>query len=157
MEFTYSFTASAEDVFEKISDPQFIVDRCMELGSLDASCDSDGKELPTLTITRTQEMELAPIMKKVVGKQQIMETTETWSETDESYDSQSHTRVKGTPISIDATQCLYNTEDGSEISVTVNVKAKIPLLTSKVEPMVATRVRKEMLSEFDYVEAALNG
>lgn len=152
MEFSYEFAHSAEEIFEKITDVQFIADRCIALGSLDADCGSDEKALPNITITRTEEAELPALMKKVVGKQQEMKTIEQWSETDESYDSRSMTTVAGTPIKIAATQCLYNTEEGSQITVELTVTAKIPLLRSKVEPMIASKVRKEMLREFEYTE-----
>ncbi len=152
MEFSYEFTHSAETIFERVTDAQFIVDRCMALGSLDADCHSNGETLPNITTTRTEEAELSALMKKVVGKQQEMKTVEQWSETDESYDSSSITTVANTPIKIAASQSLYNTEEGSQIMVTLTVTAKIPLLRSKVEPMVASKVRREMLREFNYTE-----
>ncbi len=156
MEFSYQFSASAEAVFEKMIDADFVAKRCLQLGSLEAACTSDGEDMPEIVIQRTEEAELPTIMKKIVGKQQHMKTVETWSETEESYDSASLTTIKGTPIKIEATQCLYNLESGSEISVSLDVSAKIPLLSSKVEPMVASKVRQEMLREYEYLDAQLN-
>lgn len=156
MQFSYSFSASAEDIFETVTDPQFLVDRCTALGSLEANCESDGEPLPKVTVQRTEAAELPPIMKKIVGAEQKMETVEQWSETEESYDSHSLTSIAGTPIKIEVAQCLYNTENGSEVSVEMTVTAKIPLLGSKVEPMVASKVRKEMLREFAYIDQSLS-
>jgi len=154
MEFSFEFSASAELVLEKITDPQFLVDRCMELGSIDAECDTDGEALPEIVIQRVEEAELPPMMKKIVGHQQQMKTLEQWSETEDTYESASITTIVGTPIKIDAKQSLYNTETGSEISVNLLVSAKIPLVGKKVEGMVASKVRKEMLREFAYIEEA---
>lgn len=155
MQFSYDFKASAEQVLEKITDPQSVVDRCMALGSLDAECDSNGEALPHVTIRRTEEAELPSMMKKIVGRKQQMETIEKWSETEVSYDSTSVTTIASTPIKIDAKQSLYNTEDGSQITVDLVVSAKIPLVGGKVEGMVATKVRSEMLREFAHVDGLL--
>ena len=151
MQFSFEFSASAEDVYENLTDPQTIVDRCIALGSIDAECDSDGEDLPEITIKRVEEAELPPMMKKIVGDKQQLKTVQQWSETEESYDSKSQTSVVGTPIKIDAKQSLYNTEDGSEIEIDLLVSAKIPLVGKKVEGMVASKVRKELLREFAYV------
>ncbi len=155
MQFTYSFTTTAEDVFERVTDAGFIEARCLAMGSLQAQCQSDDAPLPLIIIHRTEEAELPAIMKKVVGNQQKIQTEEQWSETEESYDSLSLTKVVGTPIEIHATQCLYNLESGSEITVDLTVSAKIPLIGKKIEPMVASKVRTEMLKEFDYVNSTL--
>ncbi len=156
MEFSYEFSASAEDVFAHITEPQNVVDRCTALGSLNAECDTDDADLPKITIKRVEEAELPAMMKKIVGKQQEMKTVEQWSETDESYDSESLTTIAGTPIKINAKQSLFNTEDGSEITVELLVKAKIPLVGNKVEAMVASKVRQEMLREYKYIDDALS-
>ena len=153
MQFNFLFSHSAEDIFERITDPEFIIKRCLDIGSIEANCDSNGDDLRQLTISRLEAAELPSMMKKVVGDQQQMTTNETWSETSESYDSKSLTTISGTPIKIEASQCLYNTEDGSAIDVTLTVKANIPLIGKKVEPMVATKVREEMLREFEYLES----
>jgi len=156
MQFSYDFSAGAEEIFSFITDPQSLVNRCMALGSVDAECQSDEADLPLITTTRVEKAEVPAIMKKIVGQQQNMQTIEQWSETEESYDSQSTTTIAGTPIEISVTQSLYNTQSGSQIIIDMVVTAKIPLIGKKIEPMVATKVRKEILKQFDYVEKALS-
>ena len=151
MEFIYHFSGSAEDVFNQVTDPQLIVKRCMDLGSIEASCDSNEEEFPLLTITRKEQADLPAMMKKILGDQQTIKTQQAWSETDESYDNISPTVIDGTPISIKDNQSLYNLEEGSEISVELSVKASIPLVGKKVEAMVATKIREELFREFEYI------
>lgn len=150
MQFTFTFDISAEEVFGKVTDPEFVIERCIALGSINANCESNENQLPQIVITRTESAELPAMMKKIVGQTQKVKTIEQWTETEESYDSSSRTTIAGTPITIDATQCLYNTEAGSEITVELQVVAKIPLLGKKIEPMIASKVRAEMLKEFKY-------
>ncbi len=156
MQFSFEFTASAESIFEHITDPDFVMSRCEALGSIEASCESDGQDLPTIITRRVEQAELPSMMKKIIGEQQTTETKEQWSETDVSYESESQTSIAGTPIKIGVNQSLYNTDDGSEISVELSVVAKIPLVGKKVEPMVATKIRQEMLREFEYLENAVS-
>ena len=151
MQFTFSFPISAEDIFSQITSPQFLVERCLELGSLDAKCQSDNQHLPILTIVRKEKAELPAMMKKVLGDEQIIKTQQEWSETEESFDNVSTSTIDGAPIKIKATQSLYNLEEGSEISVELKVKANIPLVGKKVEAMVATKIRDELIREFDYL------
>ncbi len=153
MQFSHSFNRSAEEVFEALTDPDSIIKKCLDNGALNASCESDGETLPLLKIIRTEAAELPTLMKKIVGDEQTVETEEQWSETEESYESSSHSVVVGTPIKIIASQSLYNTEDGGQIDVELTVKAAIPLVGKKVEPMVATKIRTEMLKEFVYIDS----
>ena len=153
MQFSYSFNCSAEEIFEALTDPNSIVKKCIENGALKADCVSDEENLPFLKITRTEAAELPALMKKIVGDEQTVETEEQWSETEESYESTSNSVVVGTPIKIIASQSLYNTEDGGRIDVELTVKAAIPLVGKKVEPIVATKIRTEMLNEFAYIDS----
>ena len=152
MEFTFNFSISAEDVFNQITSPEFIIDRCIDLGSLDASCESNEEHLPSLTISRIEQADLPSMMKKILGDQQTIKTRQEWSETDQSYDNVSTTSIEGAPITVKASQSLYNLEEGSEISVDLTVKANIPLVGKKVEAMVATKIRDELIREFEYIE-----
>ena len=79
MSMHYEYEQDAQSVFELLTDPDFLVDRCLELGELEASCEiEESGDHTIISLTRTVERDLPKVLAKVFDPVQTIRMTETW-------------------------------------------------------------------------------
>ncbi len=79
MSVRYEFEHNAETVFAKLTDPQFLVDRCLSLGELEASCEVEEQQDQTVvSLTRKVKTDLPRFLAKMLDPVQTMHMTEQW-------------------------------------------------------------------------------
>ena len=157
MSMHYEYEQDAQSVFELLTDPDFLVDRCLELGELEASCEIEENGDDTIiSLTRTVERDLPKVLAKVFDPVQTIRMTETWEPDGEDAYKGSYTfEVVGQPVTVRATFELYPTDDGCCYAIEHAVKAKVPLIGGQVEKFIRGQVVDGCLAEMEYVEQQL--
>lgn len=157
MSMHYEFDHDAESVFDLLTDPQFLVDRCLSLGELEADCEVEEQEDVTVVkLTRKLRRDLPRFLAKIMDPVQTMKMTEQWQPDGEGGWSGEYTfTVEGQPVTIGATFQLYPTDAGSCYSIEHRVKAKIPLIGGKVEKYIQGQAEEGCADELDYVKEQL--
>jgi len=152
----YSFSADVETVFDKLTDPDFLVERCVALGEKNIQCDveSDGRKT-TVVLSRTIKRELPAVLAKLFGAENHMVMTEKWEDIGNSKMGSYTVDVQGQPVTLSAKFKLKPTDQGCEYTVDYSCKAKIPLVGGKVEDFILGQTEAGMRKEMDYLKNKL--
>lgn len=154
---SYSFTASVESVFDKLTDPDFLVERCVALGEKNIQCDveSDGRKT-TVILSRTIKRDLPAVLAKLFGAENRMVMTEKWEDIGASKIGSYSVDVQGQPVTLTAKFKLKPKDNGCEYSIDFACKAKIPLVGGKVEDFILSQTEDGMRKEMDYLQNKLS-
>lgn len=146
----YSFSRDVETIFEKLTDPDFLVERCVALGEKNIQCDveSDGR-LTTVILTRTIKRDLPAVLAKIFGAENQMTMKEKWEDIGKNKIGSYVVDVQGQPVTLSAKFKLKPTDKGCEYSIDYTCKAKIPLLGGKVEDFILGQTEAGMRKEMD--------
>lgn len=157
MSMFYEFDHSAESVFGLLTDPQFLVDRCLALGELEANCEVEGQGDSTeVSMTRKIERKLPGFLKNIMDSVQTIHLLEHWQPDDEDGWTGEYTfEVEGQPVSIRAKFELYPTESGCCYTIEHRVKAKIPLIGGRLEKYIQVQAEEGCEAEIDYLRTHL--
>lgn len=152
----YSFSRDVETIFEKLTDPDFLVERCVALGEKNIQCDveSDGR-LTTVILTRTIKRDLPAVLAKIFGAENQMTMKEKWEDIGKNKIGSYVVDVQGQPVTLSAKFKLKPTDKGCEYSIDYTCKAKIPLLGGKVEDFILGQTEAGMRKEMDYLASKL--
>jgi hypothetical protein len=153
---SYSFARDVETVFDKLTDPDFLVERCVALGEKNIQCDveSDGR-VTTVVLTRTIKRDLPAVLAKIFGAENRMVMTEKWEDIGRNKIGSYIVDVQGQPVTLSAKFKLKSTDNGCEYSIDYTCKAKIPLLGGKVEEFILSQTESGMRKEMDYLAGKL--
>lgn len=156
MSIQYKFTADTETVFNKLTDPDFLVQRCVALGEKDIQCDveCDGRKT-TVVLARTIKRDLPAVLAKMFGAENRMVMTESWEEIGSTKMGSYTVIVEGQPVTLSAKFKLKPTANGSEYTIDYTCKAKIPLVGGKIEDFILSQTEIGMRKEMDYLQAQL--
>lgn len=148
----YSFSGSAEKVFDLLTDPDFLVQRCVALGEKNIQCDVESEGRKTRVIlARTIKRDLPAVLAKLFGAENRMVMTEHWEAVGNSWMGHYAVEVEGQPVTLSAKFKLKPTEGGCEYSIDYSCKAKIPLVGGKVEAFILGQTEEGMRREMDYL------
>jgi hypothetical protein len=152
MSVNYDFDQDAESVYELLTDPQFLVDRCIALDELSAECDIEehGEEI-VISLTREVQRDLPKVLAKLFDPVQVMDMTERWQSDGEGRSGDWNIDVRGQPVTISAKFKLAATAGGCRYSVSHRVKANIPLVGGRVEKYVLGQTGDGARAELDYL------
>jgi len=156
MAVTFDFDHDLQTVFETLTDPQFLVDRCIALGELDAECEveEDGDAV-ILTMVREIQRDLPKVLDKVFGGVQTTDFTEEWRPHKDGWKGHWTMSVRGQPVTVDAEFQLQPTAKGCRYSVSHSAKAKIPLLGGQVEKFILGATTGGATDELNYLKEFL--
>ena len=157
MSMHYEYGQDVHSVFELLTDPDFLVDRCLELGELEASCEiEENGEETIISLTRTVERDVPKVLAKVFDPVQTIKMTETWEpDGEDAYKGSYVFEVLGQPVTVKASFELYTTDDGCCYAIDHIVKAKVPLIGGQVEKFIKGQVADGCLAEMEYVDQQL--
>lgn len=154
----YTIGHDIDTVWEKLTDPDFRVERSDALGEFNAECevevDGDGEHV-TVTMSRDVERELPSVLAKVFSSRQSLNFTEQWDWDGTGWQGQLHVDVKGQPVKISADFSLMPQGDGCVYQITHRCKAKIPLVGGKVEKFILAETDDGARNELDYLVSVL--
>lgn len=153
----YEFEHDVESVFNLLSDPDFLVDRCLALGELEASCDIEQQgDITVVKLTRKLERDLPGFLAKMMDSVQIMHIKEQWQpDGGDGWAGEYIFDVEGQPVAISARFELYPTDIGSCYSIEHKASAKIPLVGRKIEKFIHTQAEEGCIAELDYLRDRL--
>ncbi len=150
------FEHDVETVFELMTDPDFLVDRSLDLGDLGAECEvEDDGDKTIVRMTREIERDLPSLLAKVISGKQTMELEECWQSLGDNKVGTYTARIAGQPMSLSARFSLNATDSGCEYLVEHRARVKIPLIGSKVEKYITSQIGSEVGKELDYVKNKL--
>lgn len=157
MSMHYEFEHDAQSVFNLLTDPDFLVDRCLDLGELEASCEVEEKgDVTVISLTRKLTRDLPRFLAKMMDPEQTMHMTEKWQSDGEGGWNGNYTfEMEGQPVIIRASFELYPTDAGCCYSIEHDVTAKIPLIGGKIEKYIGGQVDDGCTDELDYAQKKL--
>ena len=158
MKSKFEFNHDVATVLELLHDPQFLVDRLIELGDLDADCEvEEDNETVTVTINRLKADDVPGFLKKIAGSEQKINIVEQWRAEGEGYAAVSLLKILGTPIRIHSRISLNpNSREGCVYAIELEPEVKVPLIGGKIKQFVEKRAAQEILTEHQYTEQYLN-
>ena len=158
MAIEYPFAASVDRVFALLSDPDFLVDRCLALGEISAECsvEDDGKQL-VIALTREVERALPSFLARLFESLQTIEVVERWKQSKgKIYHGSLLIKVIGQPITVEAEMRLKpDSTTGCTYAVAHTAKANMPLIGRRVEAFMLTQIESGARAELDYLAKAL--
>jgi len=153
---SYSFSNDIGTVFDKLTDPDFLVQRCVAMGEKNIQCnvEGDGRKT-TVILSRTIKRDLPAVLAKMFGAENHMVMTEKWEDLGNSKIGNYTVEVQGQPVTLSAKFKLKATDSGCEYSIDYACKAKIPLVGGQVEKFILGQTEEGMRKEMDYLKSRL--
>ena len=108
MSMHFEFEFDVPSVFEVLTEPRFLVDRCLELVEQEASCEVEERGKSTvISLTRKVEQDLPRFLAKMIDPVQTMQMTETWRpDGNGGYTGDYTFAMQGQPVTITAMKRL---------------------------------------------------
>jgi hypothetical protein len=157
MPISHEFAHDAQSVYDILTDPQFLVDRCLALDELSAACDvEEDDDSAIVNLTREVSRDLPKLLARVFDPVQVMDMTEHWHCDGEGWRGNWTIEVRGQPVTISATFELVPTRAGSRYTVAHSVKAKIPLVGRQVEKYILGQTARGASDELEYASTYLD-
>jgi len=153
----HDFEFDTERVFNLLTDPQFLVDRCLDLGELEASCEVEQQgDTAVINLTRKLKRNLPRFLAKIMDPVQTIQMREQWQPDGEGGWNGDYTfTVQGQPVSVGARFELCSTDSGCRYSIAHRVKADIPLIGRRIEKYIQGQAEEGCAAELDYLQAQL--
>ena len=148
----FEFEHDAQTVYDALTDPDFLVDRCLALGELSAECDvEEGEGVTTIRLAREISRDMPALLAKIFGAVQLTEMEERWEPNEHGWHGGWTMKVRGQPVTIFGDFELVNTPTGCRYSVSHRAKAAIPLVGSKVEKFILGQTSDGAIDELTYL------
>lgn len=152
MAVNFEFEHDVQTVYETLTDPDFLVDRCLALGELSAECDvEEDEELTVVNLVREIKRDLPKVLAKVFGPVQLTEMQEKWRPCEDGWRGDWTMKVRGQPVTIFADFKLLATRKGCRYSVSHRAKAAIPLVGRTVEKYILDQTSGGATDELTYL------
>ena len=152
--FVYDHDPAA--VLAVLCDADFLTERCTAMGEskMDVKVRRDGGSV-TIENTRDVRRELPGFAKKIFSPTNTVVQVERWTEDGDVKRGSYELKVKGTPVSMTATLELAPHPRGSKYSVSISVKAKVPLIGKKIAKFTAEQTKDGLMRELEWTAAHL--
>lgn len=150
IDYEQTFAGTPDEVFAMLTDPEFIVHKCTESGSVDVTADVDdtGGEV-TITNHRVLPAKLPSWAKRFVGETIPITDVQRWHDVaaDGSRDATFDVEFTGQPLDFHGTMTLRASDDGTVIHTVGALKANVPLIGGKVERMASDWITRFLNKE----------
>jgi hypothetical protein len=158
MSVSYEFDHDVQTVYETLTEPQFLVDRCLALGELSAECEvEEDEETTVVKLVREVSRDLPRVLAKLFDAVQVTDMVEKWQPDGEGWRGTWELDVRGQPVTVAARFQLEPTSTGSRYTVSHSVKAKIPLVGKQVEKYILGQTASGATDELAYLRDYLGG
>lgn len=157
MAIEYKFKASVNTVFERLTDADYLVERCLELGELSADCTIEEDRAETvINMTREVERKLPSFLAKIFDTCQTVELVERWKGKGKIRHGSYTLTVKGQPVTVEAEMRLMADADGGcTYTICHSARAMIPLLGVRIEKFILEQTEAGARAELDHLAASL--
>lgn len=154
----YRFKHDVDTVFGVLTDPQFLVDRCIALGGVSAEGEAEEVGDNMVVIThRTTRSELPGLLKKLIGAEQSYTLKEIWQPAADGWQGRMTVDIKGQPLDISARFELKPAAGGCVYRLQPRASASIPVIGNKVEQFILQQFERDATSELNYTGDHLDG
>ena len=151
MQVTHQFNHDADLVFKTLTDPTFLKQRALALGSLDANCDSNGPSPDCqIELVRQREINVPAVLSAFVKKLQTATTNEQWKQQGEQFSCATATEIEGAPLSIKGTVNLAPKASGCTYTANFETRAKIMFGKKTLQQYAGKTIKKELELECGY-------
>lgn len=152
----FDFDQDVDTVFALLTDPQFLVDRSLALGELEADCEvEEDDDSATVTMTREVKRDLPAFLAKLFNPVQTVQMHEQWERRDSGFSGHYRLTVDGQPVIINADFSLKPSAKGCAYSIDFRCSAKIPLIGRKVEQFIVEQAKDGVAKEMAYTRQHL--
>lgn len=148
----FSFQQSVDEVFELLTDPDFLVQRSLALGELEVECEvEEYEDCIVVSMKRTVQPDMPAFIAKIFGSTQSLEMEETWQRSDDGWEGSYEINVDGQPVKMEANFSLTADGDGSCYEIEHFCTAKIPLVGRKIEKQMQAESVEGVTKEVEYL------
>ncbi len=157
MQITHEFKHDIDLVFSTLTDPDFLKQRALSLGSVEVSCDLSGS-LPEFQIklVRQREITIPAVLSAFLKKVQTATTQEHWQQSAKQYRCENATEIDGAPLSITGTMQLIPSASGCTYIANFDTHAKIMFGKKNLQKYAAKTIAKEIELECNYTSKYLD-
>ena len=151
MSIEYKFRANIDQVFALLTDAEYLVDRCLELGELSADCtvEDDNDEI-VITLSREVERNLPSFLARLFDSRQKIEMIERWKDKGNIRHGSYVLKVEGQPIVLEAEMHLKaDGNDSCTYTISHSAKAQMPLIGRRVESFIVSQTESGARAELD--------
>lgn len=156
MSIKYKFDSDVETVFELLTDPDYLVQRSLDLGETSADCEvSDSDDETVIELTREVEQDLPSFLAKIFSSSQTVSHTEKWKRHGEKFVGNYDISIHGQPVQVHSSFKLVPKGDGCEYSVDHTVSVKIPVIGKKVGKFVQAQTEDGIMRQLEHAKEKL--
>ncbi|KNX37708.1 DUF2505 domain-containing protein [Luteipulveratus halotolerans] len=157
----WTYTAAPDEVWAMTSSTEFQDRKCADAGaqSYDSSVTADGDRTVIVT-TREMATEGVPdALRSLAGRTVTITETQTWgpAAADGSREAEVRVEAKGQPVSMNGKVRMAPAADSTAVSLTGDLKARVPLVGGRIEKAVAPVIEAAARSEAEVGEEWLAG
>ncbi|MEM9529676.1 MAG: DUF2505 domain-containing protein [Pseudomonadota bacterium] len=152
MSVKHTFKASVDAVFEYLTDPDFLVQRCEDLGDLESSYEvSEDDDYIYVSGTRVTRTELPGFLAKLFDAQQHIAIEEQWQGDSDRMEATYHMKSDGQPAEVAATIVLEAKGKGCQYTIDHTPTVNLPLIGGKAAKFLLSETEKVALKELEYL------
>jgi hypothetical protein len=150
------FDADVETVSNLMTDPDFVVERCLGIGELSAECraETDGDAV-TLDTTRVARQDLPAFLTRLVGEEQTLKVHEVWQTVGDGRKGRYTVRSTMAPIEIEGRFTLRPAGSGSVYTVEHRFHVPIPLIAGRIEKVLRRQITATVEAELEFAAERL--
>lgn len=151
------FDADVETVAALMTDPDFVVDRCLAIGEISAECHADeGHDSVTLHTTRVAHQDLPGFLTRLVGEKQTVTVHEVWQRVGDGRKGRYTVRSAVAPIEIEGRFTLEPDDGGSRYHVEHRFRVPIPIIAGRIEKVLERQITATVEAELAYAAERLD-
>ncbi|MCC7516188.1 MAG: DUF2505 domain-containing protein [Pseudomonadales bacterium] len=157
MAIVHHFTQEADDVFSAMTNADWLIRRCTDLGEKNIACAvEDHGRKTTVRLTRTVKRDLPKVLAAMFSAENTISMQEQWESVGSTYMGSYTADVKGQPVTLSAKFKLKPTDDGGcDYSIDYQCKASIPLVGKKVEEFIISQTAGGLEQEIAWLKKRL--
>jgi len=153
----FDFDCSSETLVELLCDPEFVIDRSLAMGDLEAECEVYEEEDVTTVISQRRIVrDLPGFLQRVFDPVQQVKVVEQWRATDQaSWRCQQEVDIEGVPLKLSAAIEVAPTEAGCCYRIRQSARAKLPLIGGRLESFSINQAQYGVKDDMRYVREHL--
>jgi len=152
----FAFPVGIEEIYDLLTDPDFLVDRNVALGDVDSECEAEETASGILIkMKRTRHLDMPAFLSSVLGGNPVFHTEEQWMTVQDHYYGNSTTTVGSHPGTVRTSFTLHPDKKGCVYQISHEAKMKIPLVGRKVEQYIVQKAAEDVKKEMEYLRSSL--
>ncbi len=153
----HKYSGDVDSLFALFQDEDFIVERYLQTGSLNAAVlEISAEDGLLIRVARQVKVDVPALLSKfMTPTTQVLQTEHWHGETGGPYRNEMQVEIKGTPVKINVRMELAAKGKGCVNRVEIESKCGIPLLGGKLADFVGRDAERTANLEYDFIRAYL--